>query len=106
MNSKKCKSPPERLDQDRAPLCGTGSAHGVWHAARARPSSAPAATMRNFEPGGEIAAEVKSAREEMAGLAEMLADPEMKAMAEDELAQIKATLPDLETPPRHRAAAA
>jgi len=43
-----------------------------------------------------IAAEVKSAREEMAGLADMLADPEMKAMAEDELAQIKATLPDLE----------
>jgi peptide chain release factor 1 len=32
----------------------------------------------------------------MAGLSEMLVDPEMKAMAEDELAQIKATLPDLE----------
>jgi peptide chain release factor 1 len=49
-----------------------------------------------LEPVAKVAAEVKFAREEMAGLSEMLADPEMKAMAEDELAQIKAKLPDLE----------
>ncbi|WP_324262191.1 peptide chain release factor 1 [Altererythrobacter sp. H2] len=49
-----------------------------------------------LEPVAKVAAQVKAAREEMAGLSDMLADPEMKAMAEEELAQIRATLPELE----------
>ncbi|WP_336987438.1 peptide chain release factor 1 [Altererythrobacter aquiaggeris] len=49
-----------------------------------------------LEPVAKIAAEIRSAREEIAGLEEMLADPEMKAMAEDELAAIRARLPDAE----------
>ncbi|MBE5073760.1 peptide chain release factor 1 [Erythrobacteraceae bacterium E2-1 Yellow Sea] len=49
-----------------------------------------------LEPVAKIAAEVKRAREEIVSLTEMLGDPEMKAMAEEELAAIKARLPDLE----------
>ncbi|NVE95070.1 peptide chain release factor 1 [Altererythrobacter lutimaris] len=49
-----------------------------------------------LEPVAKIAGEVKAAREEIAGLEEMLADPEMKAMAEEELANIREALPDLE----------
>lgn len=49
-----------------------------------------------LEPVAKIAGEVKAAREEMAGLEDMLADPEMKAMAEEELAAIKAALPEKE----------
>ncbi len=49
-----------------------------------------------LEPVAKIAAAVKAARDEMAGLAAMLADPELKAMAEEELSQIKASLPELE----------
>lgn len=49
-----------------------------------------------LEPVAKIAAEVKSARAEITDLTEMLADPEMKAMAEEELAAIRARLPDLE----------
>ena len=46
-----------------------------------------------LEPVAKIAADVKGMREEIAGLEEMLADPEMKAMAEEELAAIQQRLP-------------
>jgi peptide chain release factor 1 len=49
-----------------------------------------------LEPIARAAEEVRSMRAEIAGLAEMLADPEMKAMAEDELAALRAALPDKE----------
>ena len=46
-----------------------------------------------LEPVAKISAEVKAMREEIAGLEEMLEDPEMKAMAEEELATIREKLP-------------
>lgn len=46
-----------------------------------------------LEPVAKVAAEVTAMREEMVGLEEMLADPEMKAMAEEELAAIREALP-------------
>jgi len=49
-----------------------------------------------LEPVAKIAADVTAMRGEMAGLEEMLSDPEMKAMAEDELAELSARLPDAE----------
>ncbi|RIV88445.1 peptide chain release factor 1 [Aurantiacibacter xanthus] len=49
-----------------------------------------------LEPVARAASEVQAMREEIAGLTEMLADPEMKAMAEDELAQLKKALPEAE----------
>ncbi|MEP2551595.1 MAG: PCRF domain-containing protein, partial [Marinomonas sp.] len=49
-----------------------------------------------LEPVAQVAAEVEAAHAEIADLNAMLADPEMKAMAEEELAAIKATLPDKE----------
>ena len=49
-----------------------------------------------LEPVAKIAADVKGMREEIGGLEEMLADPEMKAMAEEELAQIRERLPVVE----------
>ena len=49
-----------------------------------------------LEPVAKIAADVKTMREEIAGLEAMLSDPEMKAMAEEELAEIRAALPEQE----------
>ncbi|MBX7458962.1 peptide chain release factor 1 [Qipengyuania sp. 1NDH17] len=49
-----------------------------------------------LEPVAKVAAEVKAAREEIASLEEMLADPEMKAMAEEELAELQKRLPEAE----------
>lgn len=49
-----------------------------------------------LEPVAKVAAEVKAAREEIASLEEMLADPEMKAMAEEELAALRERLPEAE----------
>ena len=49
-----------------------------------------------LEPVAKTAAEVKAMREEIAGLEEMLADPEIKAMAEEELAAIRERLPEAE----------
>ena len=46
-----------------------------------------------LEPVAKIAADVRSMREELTGLEEMLSDPEMKDMAEDELATIRGALP-------------
>lgn len=49
-----------------------------------------------LEPVAKIAAEVQSARAEIVDLEDMLADPEMKAMAEEELAAIRRELPQKE----------
>ncbi|MXP48123.1 peptide chain release factor 1 [Altererythrobacter luteolus] len=49
-----------------------------------------------LEPVAKIVAEVSSIREEIAGLEAMLSDPEMKAMAEEELAELRASLPEKE----------
>ena len=49
-----------------------------------------------LEPVAKIAAEVTSMREEITGLEEMLADPEMKDMAQEELAAINEALPEKE----------
>jgi peptide chain release factor 1 len=49
-----------------------------------------------LEPVAKIANDVKAMREEIGGLEEMLADSEMKAMAEEELANIREALPELE----------
>jgi peptide chain release factor 1 len=49
-----------------------------------------------LEPVAKIAAEVQAMRDEIAGLTEMLSDPEMKAMAEEELTSLKKVLPDAE----------
>lgn len=87
--------PPERLEQiahrfaELEARMASGTLEGEAFVRASRDYA-------ELEPVAKIAAEVKFAREEMAGLAEMLANPEMKAMAEDELAQIRATLPDLE----------
>jgi peptide chain release factor 1 len=49
-----------------------------------------------LEPVARAAAEVSAMREEQASLTEMLADPEMKAMAEEELADLRQRLPEAE----------
>ncbi len=49
-----------------------------------------------LEPVAKVAAEVKAVREEIASLQDMLADPEMKAMAEEEIAALKKRLPEAE----------
>ncbi len=49
-----------------------------------------------LEPVARAAADVTAMREEVASLTEMLADPEMKAMAEEELADLRQRLPQAE----------
>ena len=49
-----------------------------------------------LEPVAKIAAEVQAMRGEVPGLEEMLSDPEMKTMAEEELAAIRTRLPEAE----------
>ncbi|MCB2066127.1 MAG: PCRF domain-containing protein, partial [Erythrobacter sp.] len=49
-----------------------------------------------LEPVAKAAAAVMAMRDEIAGLQDMLADPEMKAMAEEELASLKSELPEAE----------
>lgn len=49
-----------------------------------------------LEPVAKVAAAVQALRGEIGELEEMLADPEMKAMAEDELARIREELPEFE----------
>ncbi|MCH2488392.1 MAG: peptide chain release factor 1 [Erythrobacter sp.] len=49
-----------------------------------------------LEPVAKIAAQVKAMRAELPDLEAMLADPEMKAMAEEELASIHEALPEAE----------
>ena len=49
-----------------------------------------------LEPVAKVASDVSTMREEIVGLEEMLSDPEMKAMAEEELASLRADLPEKE----------
>ena len=49
-----------------------------------------------LEPVAKGAADVKAMRDEIAGLEDMLADPEMKAMAEEELSALRKSLPTAE----------
>lgn len=49
-----------------------------------------------LEPVAKIAAEVSAMRDEIEGLGDMLSDPEMRAMAEEELASLKKQLPEAE----------
>ncbi|MXO91176.1 peptide chain release factor 1 [Pontixanthobacter aquaemixtae] len=49
-----------------------------------------------LEPVAKIASEVAAIREEISGLEDMLSDPEMKAMAEEELDELRASLPGKE----------
>lgn len=49
-----------------------------------------------LEPVAKVAAEVKDMQAEIAGLEDMLSDPEMKAMAEAELGAIRRALPEKE----------
>jgi peptide chain release factor 1 len=48
------------------------------------------------EPVAEAAGELQRLRDEMTGLEEMLSDPDMRAMAEEELATIRERLPEAE----------
>ncbi len=49
-----------------------------------------------LEPVALVAARVRAAREEMGELEDMLADPEMRAMAEEELESLRKALPEME----------
>ncbi len=49
-----------------------------------------------LEPVAKVAAEVQAMRAELVDLEEMLGDPEMKAMAEEEIAALKKRLPEAE----------
>jgi len=49
-----------------------------------------------LEPVAKIANEVKAMRAEIAELSELVSDPEMKALAEEELAELKGKLPEAE----------
>jgi len=87
--------PPERLDQiahrfaELEARMASGTLEGEAFVRASRDYA-------ELEPVARIAAAVKAAREEIADLTQMLADPEMKAMAEEELAALKASLPELE----------
>jgi peptide chain release factor 1 len=89
------KIPPERLDQianrfaelEARMASGTLATDAFVQASR---------DYAELQPVAKIAAEVKAAHEEIAGLEEMLADPEMKRLAEDELGAIRAALPQKE----------
>ncbi|MEL7318467.1 MAG: PCRF domain-containing protein, partial [Pseudomonadota bacterium] len=87
--------PPERLDQianrfaELEARMASGTLEGDAFVQASRDYA-------ELEPVAKIASEVKAAREEIAGLEEMLADPEMKAMAEEELAAIRERLPEQE----------
>ena len=87
--------PPERLDQianrfaELEARMASGTLEGDAFVQASRDYA-------ELEPVAKIAAAVKSAREEIESLEEMLSDPEMKAMAEEEMAALRATLPDQE----------
>ncbi|MEE4206909.1 MAG: peptide chain release factor 1, partial [Erythrobacter sp.] len=87
--------PPERLDQiahrfaELEARMASGTLEGEAFVQASRDYA-------ELEPVAKIAAEVKAMREEIEGLTEMLGDPEMKAMAEDELAAIREALPGKE----------
>ncbi len=87
--------PPERLDQianrfaELEARMASGTLEGDEFVRASRDYA-------ELEPVAKIAAEVKAMREEITGLEEMLGDPEMKAMAEEELASIREALPEKE----------
>jgi peptide chain release factor 1 len=89
------KIPPERLDQianrfaELEARMASGTLEGEEFVAASRDYA-------ELEPVAKVAGEVKAMREEIAGLEEMLGDPELKAMAEEELAAIREALPDKE----------
>ncbi|MEO0589035.1 MAG: peptide chain release factor 1 [Pseudomonadota bacterium] len=87
--------PPERLDQiaNRFAELEARMASGTLEGDEFVKASRDYAEL---EPVAKVAAQVKAAREEMAGLEEMLADPEMKDMAQEELAALKEALPEKE----------
>jgi peptide chain release factor 1 len=84
--------PPERLEQiaqrfaELEARMASGTLEGEAFVQASRDYA-------ELEPVAKVAAEVKAAHAEIAGLEEMLQDPEMKDMAQDELAEIKASLP-------------
>jgi len=89
------KIPPERLDQiahrfaELEARMASGTLEGDAFVQASRDYA-------ELEPVAAIAAKVKAMREEIAGLEQMLSDPEMKAMAEEELAAIREALPEKE----------
>lgn len=89
------KIPPERLQQiaqrfaELEARMASGTLEGEEFVAASRDYA-------ELEPVAKVAAEVQSAHAEITGLEGMLTDPEMKAMAEEELAEIRATLPEKE----------
>ena len=87
--------PAERLDQlihrfaEIEARLASGTLEGEAFVAASRDYA-------ELEPVARAAEEVRGMRAEIAGLTEMLADPEMKAMAEEELANLRAALPEKE----------
>ncbi|WP_108789129.1 peptide chain release factor 1 [Erythrobacter sp. Alg231-14] len=87
--------PPERLDQitnrfaELEARMASGTLEGDAFVQASRDYA-------ELEPVAKIAADVKTMREEIAGLEGMLSDAEMKAMAEEELAEIRGALPEKE----------
>ncbi|MEE4154507.1 MAG: peptide chain release factor 1 [Erythrobacter sp.] len=87
--------PPQRLDQithrfaELEARMASGTLEGEAFVKASRDYA-------ELEPVAKIAAEVRQTREEIAGLEEMLADPEMKAMAQEELATLREVLPGKE----------
>ncbi len=86
---------PDRIAQIRA-------RRDEIQAGMARPDLEPAEFVRlskdyaELEPVARAADEVESLRQEQRELQDMLADPEMKAMAEEELRAVRDRLPDAE----------
>ena len=89
------KIPPERLDQiaNRFAELEARMASGTLEGEEFVQASRDYAEL---EPVAKIAREVKAIREEIGGLEDMLSDPEMKAMAEEELESLRADLPEKE----------
>jgi len=89
------KIPPERLDQianrfaELEARMASGTLEGEEFVRASRDYA-------ELEPVARAAREVKAMRDEIAGLEDMLADPEMKAMAEEELASLREALPERE----------
>ncbi|KPP94064.1 peptide chain release factor 1 [Erythrobacter sp. HL-111] len=87
--------PPERLDQianrfaELEARMASGTLEGEDFVRASRDYA-------ELEPVAKAAREVKAMREEIAGLEAMLADPEMRAMADEELASLREGLPERE----------
>ena len=84
--------PPQRLDQianrfaELEARMASGTLEGDEFVRASRDYA-------ELEPVAKIAADVRAAREEIVGLEDMLADPEMKAMAQEELTTLREALP-------------